>query len=360
MLVALGILIAIVGWMFSEHFNNQNQPMPPASPTVSSAPSPASSTDGMKTYTNTEFGFEFQYPENWSFEINSFYSPFSKFNLQGNTSDKNYNPLNPAFMINIVTPDFAEGAAISMQNLGSAGSEIVIAAIKGMKYTYTFEGRVLIDIIIPLKSTAIIFETDQRHVDTFNQVVTSFKFLSGMKTYRNEKYGFKLEYPEKYIIKENEISWDSEVGVPEDRLKGYRYEKPVSPLFYLEFYSSSTIKNPEITIAVYNANKLNINKWIDYINKGVKQRLIYEGRYISNIESIFVLGIESVKALSGCCMECVMNIFIPKENKIYDLKQDGSISLPQECPNGFNERYGCCLQNEDVFNQILTTFKFLK
>jgi len=183
---------------------------------------------------------------------------------------------------------------------------------------------------------------------------------NGMKTYRNEEYGFKLEYPEKYIIKKIKISRDSEVGVPEDKLEGYRYEKSVSPLFYLEFYSSSTVKNPEVEIAIYNANNLNINEWINYINKGVEQYLIYEGRYISDIEPISILEIESVKALSGCCMECVMNIFILKENKIYDLKQGGSISLPQECPNRFNERYGCCLQNEDVFNQILASFKFLK
>ena len=182
----------------------------------------------------------------------------------------------------------------------------------------------------------------------------------GTNTYKNEKYGFELEYPEKYIFKENEISMDSEDGVPEELLEGYRYEKPVAPLFYLEFYSSSTIKNPEVEIAIYNTNNLNINEWINYINKGVEQYLIYEGRYIRNIEPIFVLGIESVKALSGCCMECVMNIFVPRENKIYDLKHDGSISLSQKCSNGFNERYGCCWKNEDVFNQILASFKFLK
>lgn len=191
---------------------------------------------------------------------------------------------------------------------------------------------------------------------------STFKFFQNTETkiYRNENYNFGLEYPEKYIIKETEVSWSSEEGLSEDELRGYRYEKPVSPLFYLEFYSSSAQKYPEIEIAIYNANKSSINEWIDYINRGVKENLIYEGRYISRVEPINILGAESAKALSGCCMECIMNIFILKENKIYDLEQNGNISLSRECPKEFNKQYGCCWENEDVFNQILASFKFLK
>lgn len=183
---------------------------------------------------------------------------------------------------------------------------------------------------------------------------------NSIKIYRNEKYRFEAEYPEGYNVKETEISWDSEKDVPEDKLGGYKYEKPVSPLFYLEF-SSPTIKNSKVEFIIYNANSLNINEWIDYINKGVRQYLIYEGRYINATKSITISGIESIKAMSGCCMTCVSNIFIPKENKIYNLQHSGNIAFQQqECPSEFNEQYGCCLQNEDIFNQIISTFKFLK
>ena len=314
-----------------------------------------SDKDGLQLYRNEEWGFEFWYPENWRIEENSVRTVSSKFNLILTPMEGPYQPLSP-ILLNVVTPDFGN---YTFQDLDKTVSDINIDGVAGERYDYKLKNVQRISILLPLDDLRIILGAGKGYEDTFDKIVSTFKFLSDIKTYRNKKYGFKLEYPKKYIIKENEIHWDSEEGVPEDRLEGYRYEKPVSPLFYLQFYSSSTRKYPEIEIAVYNSNDLNIDEWIDYINKGVKQGLIYEGRYISNAEPILVLGIKSVKALSGCCMECIINIFTPRENKIYDLKQGGSISSPQECPSRFNEQYRCCLQNEDVFNQILATFKFL-
>ena len=182
------------------------------------------------------------------------------------------------------------------------------------------------------------------------------------KTYRNEEYGFEVEYPESYFIKEVNVSLPPDEAVPEDHVAGYQYEKPVAPLFYLEFYPSPDLKYEEIEVAVYNANNLTIDEWLDYINKGVRQYLIYEGRIVSNREPISFIGIESIRGRSGCCGVCIINIFTPKGSKIYDIKQIGSVAdfHPDsgEC-SGYDEKYNCCFKNEKIFEQMLSTFRFL-
>lgn len=165
--VALGILIAIIGWVSNERFNEQNKTVLPV------VPPQVNNTNGLKTYTNTEFGFEFQYPENWSFEINSFYSPFSKFNLEGNTSDKSYNPFNPPFLINIVTPDFAQRA---FSDLDGTGSQIIVGGIPGIRYEYLSEGMTEISIVLPLGEYKMILGAGKHYEDIFNQILATFKF----------------------------------------------------------------------------------------------------------------------------------------------------------------------------------------
>ena len=130
-----------------------------------------------KIYRNKEWGFEFQHPESWKFEENSFYSPFSKFNLQGNSSAENYNPLRPAFLLNIVTPDFADRAVISRQNLGAIESNIIVGKIQGKKYEYIFEESPKVSIDIPFEEYQMIFGASKNYEDIFNQILVTFKFL---------------------------------------------------------------------------------------------------------------------------------------------------------------------------------------
>lgn len=131
----------------------------------------------VKTYRNTEFGFEFEYPQNWKLEENSFHSPFSKFNLEGNSSAKYYNPEKPAFLANIVTPDFADRAIISFKNLNASTSIVTIASTKGVKYEYEFEGATQIGIVLSFGEYRMIFGTEKKYESIFNQILASFKFL---------------------------------------------------------------------------------------------------------------------------------------------------------------------------------------
>lgn len=139
--------------------------------------SKSSETNKLKTYRNEEFGFEFQYPADWTFQINSFYSPFSKFNLEGDSSAKNYNPIIPSFMINIVTPDFAERAFASLKNMNASISTVVIAGVKGKKYEYKFENVPEINIDLPFGESHILLGATKQQEEVFNQILTTFKFL---------------------------------------------------------------------------------------------------------------------------------------------------------------------------------------
>lgn len=177
-LVALGILI-VAGWMFNEYFNNQNQPTPPA---ISSPLFPTSSTNGKKIYTNAEFGFEFQYPENWSFQINRYRSQFSKFELLGDSSAENYNPFNPGFIVHIVTPEFANNATVSFRNLNAKISVVTIVGIRGTKYEYEFEDIPQIAIDIPFGEYRMLLGADIDHESDFNQILSTFKFIESNKS----------------------------------------------------------------------------------------------------------------------------------------------------------------------------------
>jgi len=128
----------------------------------------------MKTYKNTEFGFEFQYPKGWTFHENTFGSPFSKFNLVGASPEENGlpDPIDSPLLINIVTPDFANKAFYDLK-----GSNITIAGISGKKYEYEYEGVSEIGIDLPFGEYHMLLGAKKGYEDIFNQILASFKFL---------------------------------------------------------------------------------------------------------------------------------------------------------------------------------------
>lgn len=132
-------------------------------------------TANLKTYRNEQFGFEFQYPDDWSFHENTFYSPFSEFNLVGVPIGEDYQ-LDQPILANIVTPDFADRAIISRKNLGAVESDVVVGNIRGIRYEYIEESpRISID--IPFGKLRMILGAEKRYEDVFNQVLATFKFL---------------------------------------------------------------------------------------------------------------------------------------------------------------------------------------
>ncbi len=168
--------IVLIGWVIVKNRTVQDQ-LPSS---ITPAPSPTSSvqassaTSDLKTYTNKEWGFEFKYPNNWTFHENTFYSPFSKFNLVGAPLREDYQ-LNSPILVNIVTSDFADRAVVSRKNLGATTSDVVIAGIQGEKYEY-MEELPKISIDIPFGEYRIILGTEKQYKDVFSQILASFKF----------------------------------------------------------------------------------------------------------------------------------------------------------------------------------------
>ena len=127
-----------------------------------------------KTYTNTEWGFEFQYPKDWEIVENPYGSSNLKFTLLAVPVDRTLVHAPDPFLVSIVSPDFAKQQFSDVQN---SSSEITIDGIHGVKYTYEEESLQLIAIILPLGRNMIGLGTDKEYEQYFNQILSTFKFL---------------------------------------------------------------------------------------------------------------------------------------------------------------------------------------
>ncbi len=172
--ILFGLSIIMIGFLV---FSAYNSFFKSDSNSTSTSNGTNNQQSELQKYINTEYGFEFEYPENWKLEENSFYSPFSKFNLQGDSSAENYNPFSPSFIVNIVTPDFADRAVVSFRNMNARTSIVIIAGTQGIKYEYEFESVPRIAIDLPFSEYRMLLGADRAQEDIFNQTLASFKFL---------------------------------------------------------------------------------------------------------------------------------------------------------------------------------------
>lgn len=191
----IAIVVFVVGiWLIfwqnrqsAEELAGSNSPVSASPVTVStSTPTPTSSGEphppaaaGMKLYRNEEWGFEFKYPDGWSFHEDTFRSPASKFNLVGASPGENNipNPINPSVLVNIVTPDFSDNASVNMERLGAITENVVVNGINGVKYEYKVGVQKEILVVIPFRSYRMILGTIKGYEDVLNDVLSSFKFL---------------------------------------------------------------------------------------------------------------------------------------------------------------------------------------
>lgn len=174
-ILAAFIVIGTGVYVYYKITNNQ----PYTSPPITNSTNTPNNNTGTKTYRNTEFGFEFEYPKDWTLEENSFYSPFSKFNLIGaSPKEKGIgNPVIPSFLVNIVTLSFADTFVRNTKISEATTSDVVIAGIKAKKYEYEFESVSRITIDVPLEEYHVLLGTGKSYENVFNQILASFKFL---------------------------------------------------------------------------------------------------------------------------------------------------------------------------------------
>lgn len=174
----VGFLAADIIWEFRKQ---QDEKQPPAYYPQQAATSTALSTSPIqevdnttKTYRNTEWGFEFQYPKNWTVKEDSFVSYYSKFNVIVAPSAQRHSAF-PA-LVNVVLP-----TAINSHffNAGAATSTVEVGGLSGIKYVDKFEGAPETSIVLPFGDYKIILGTDNNdsYTNVFNQIVSTFKFL---------------------------------------------------------------------------------------------------------------------------------------------------------------------------------------
>lgn len=171
-LLALSLILVGVfvyqRWQSNKKPAEQNLPTP--TPTISPQ---ATTTEGMKIYRNEEWGFEFQYPQDWTVEENDFFNYYSKFNLKAAPINEMHSRF--PFIINIVSPEFIK----SFNGIEKTISDIIVDGVRGIKYEYDLEASKEIAVILPLGDFQMIIGTDNSELysNIFNQILASFKFL---------------------------------------------------------------------------------------------------------------------------------------------------------------------------------------
>jgi hypothetical protein len=185
--ILIGILL--VWWFSDKNSSGPTVVTPPASlipastttvtgPVTSTLPVRASSTTGLKVYTNIEYGFGFQYPGNLIIRENTFGSPYSKFNLQVEYWNAEGKYLS-VFDVNAVLPEFADRAFFGV---GATTSTVIVDGVPGVKYEYEFESLPEAAVVLPLEQYKVILGIGGSskfygHEGTFDQILASFKFL---------------------------------------------------------------------------------------------------------------------------------------------------------------------------------------
>ncbi len=169
------IVVAVLAGFGLYYFAIQKETI--ESPAIASEETPpiqATTTSETKTYRNEEWGFEFQYLENWAIEENYSTNYYSKFNLRIIPINERHSKI--PIVINIVLPEFVKN---SFRGIEKISSEIIIDGVSGTKYEYEFGGRQEIAIILPLDDLRMIIGTDdsELYLDALNQILTTFKFL---------------------------------------------------------------------------------------------------------------------------------------------------------------------------------------
>lgn len=99
-----------------------------------------------------------------------------------------------------------------------------------------------------------------------------------------------------------------------------------------------------------------MEEWLNYLDKAPPA---LEADTVGNRKPIFVAGINAIEGIhETCCLGCTRGIFLAKGNKIYNVDLQGGYCGYKEKETQFQ----CCfgVGEEAVFNQILSTFRFLE
>lgn len=283
---------------------------------------PGTQVPETKVYYNEEWGFEFQYPRDWLLEETFMNGVVTKFNLAGTPSQQErlIYTIFPPFELQIVPLERATRLTELFYAQSNPATSMKVGSVVGEKYNYDLDygKRPRTAIILPIAEYKLILEIDSQFEDTLKQITDTFKFLEADlppvpkpipdKIFRNPEFGFEFSYPGTWLLYENTFSsgaskYNLSASAPENEDWAFN-----TPLLI-------NIVNPEfVELSFKNIEKTTSELVVDGIS-GVKYQYEFEGGEKTTI----ILPLREHKMILGT-------------TKAY----------------------------ENIFNQILATFKFLK
>lgn len=199
------VVVAVAGagwWYWNKNYAIGPTPTPTAIP---------DETANWKTYTNTQYGFEFKYPNDWILKDGKELGISPMFNyiqITKNLDDNDYERI-----------EFTSSQQDLQTGSNTAGPQIDLG---GMKWSsgnfnngvpgqnaphdslalFTKSGSTFYEITLYPNDTAIVSSD-------FSQILSTFKFIgetANWKTYTNTQYGFEVKYPNSYQLRTMPIS----------------------------------------------------------------------------------------------------------------------------------------------------------
>lgn len=308
-----------------------------------------------KTYTNTEYGFEFKYPGESEYRLSS----NSDISLVGLVGAVQSDGRGGAILLSIKKSDnsFLDTVnGMSRQKnddripMYISDREFAIGGVKAHEFKYgTAIGGVFFNTIVN-SSPVVIIEyknylgeiSEKDYTEIIDQILSTFKFVdkadtSDWKTYTNTEYGFEFKYPGDWHFKQDSLN--NQVGLllldPPEVSPNNHNDTDLPYVFMISLY-------PDIS-------------YLDWRRLGAKNLDDFISKYSSSVDDPYIKDIENIsiginkwyKANAG------PNVFgggefyfIEKGNKIYEVKLFNLV--------------GAEWQYSDVTSQILSTFRFTK
>lgn len=353
-LVSLGLTaILAIGIVFISGCIQQGSPktptttQPPETPTTTQPPETPTtqpSTIAFLTYENPTYGIRFKYPQDWTKKEGGgegeygvrFDSPDTSDIFQESFGvfilDMSAQPMTLDEYTRGIREQYEETnyRIIDFGNTTLANNPAgkIAYTEKTVQHQYIFMSiwTIKSDELYLLSYVARSDEYPQG-LDKFDEMVNSFEILNkatAWEVYRNDKYGFEIQYPPQYSVKEVE---------EKSAISFWPTEK--SP--YLVIWVLNNPKNYTLE-EFYNFYSLPENKEIVEEEVGKTVYNYYESP--DSIEPMEINGISAVKFIVGG--QWRMTISISYQGKIFEIHAQPSAA------------------KEKTFNQMLSTFKFIK